>query len=80
MPTEEEDSLTIKGTTGVAISNALYMYFGIVCYFHVFRYMKYFCNSTLSWGEDGTGDNIVIPTPLPRVTKEWTEEVFPVFF
>lgn len=37
--------------------------------------MKYYCNSTISWGEFGTGDYIHIPTPLPRVEKEWTEEV-----
>ena len=39
------------------------------------RYMKYYCNSTISWGEHNTGDHVVIPTPLPRVEKEWTEEV-----
>ena len=37
--------------------------------------MKYYCNSTISWGEDGTGDHIAIPIPLPRVTSEWKQEV-----
>ena len=37
--------------------------------------MKYYSNSTLSWGEDGTGDNIKVPIPLPRVTKVWKQEV-----
>ena len=37
--------------------------------------MKYYCNSTISWGEHNTGDHVIIPTPLPRVEKEWTEEV-----
>lgn len=37
--------------------------------------MKYYCNSTISWGENNTGDHIEIPTPLPRMDKEWTEEV-----
>ena len=37
--------------------------------------MKYYCNSTLSWGEDGTGDNIQVPLPLPRVSKSWKQEV-----
>ena len=39
------------------------------------RYMKYYCNSTLSWGEDGTGDNIQVPLPLPQVSKSWKQEV-----
>ena len=39
------------------------------------RYMKYYSNSTLSWGEDGTGDNVKVPIPLPRVTKVWKQEV-----
>ena len=37
--------------------------------------MKYYSNSTLSWGEDGTGDNVKVPIPLPRVTKVWKQEV-----
>ena len=37
--------------------------------------MKYYCNSTLSWGEDGTGDNIQVPLPLPQVSKSWKQEV-----
>ena len=37
--------------------------------------MKYYCNSSISWAENNTGDHVVIPTPLPRVEKEWTEEV-----
>lgn len=39
------------------------------------RYMKYYCNSTLSWGEDGTGDHINVPLPLPRVSSVWKQEV-----
>lgn len=39
------------------------------------RYMKYYCKSSLSWGEDGTGDNINIPSPLPVIEEEWKEEV-----
>lgn len=73
MPTEKEDFLTIKGTTGVAISNALYMYSFENALTN--RYMKYYCNSTITWGEHNTGDHIEIPTPLPRINKEWTEEV-----
>ena len=38
--------------------------------------MKYYCKSSLSWGEDGTGDNIQIPNPLPEVSEDWFEEVW----
>lgn len=38
--------------------------------------MKYYCKSSLSWGEDGTGDNVVIPSPLPEVSEDWRQEVF----
>ena len=39
------------------------------------RYLKYYCKSSLSWGENGTGDHIDIPSPLPRVSSTWTQEV-----
>lgn len=37
--------------------------------------MKYYCKSSLSWGEDGTGDNVNIPDPLPEVREDWKQEV-----
>ena len=37
--------------------------------------MKYYCKSSLSWGEDGTGDNLNIPSPLPFVNEDWVQEV-----
>lgn len=39
------------------------------------RYLKYYCKSSLSWGEDGSGDNVVLPSPLPAVEEDWFEEV-----
>jgi hypothetical protein len=42
--------------------------------------MKYYCNSSLSWGENGTGDHIIIPSPLPRVEADWKQEVFFSYF
>lgn len=44
------------------------------------RYMKYYCNSSLSWGENGTGDHIIIPSPLPHVEADWKQEVFFSYF
>lgn len=45
----------------------------------IIRYMKYYCKSSLSWGEDGTGDNVVIPSPLPEVSEDWRQEVYASF-
>lgn len=45
----------------------------------ILRYMKYYCKSSLSWGEDGTGDNVVIPSPLPEVSEDWRQEVCFIF-
>ena len=39
------------------------------------RYLKYYCNTTLSWGEDGTGDHISIPDMLPSLPNPWKQEV-----
>ena len=67
--TTTEGHIPIRGTTGVAISNGLYMQGQLFHVSFMNRYMKYYSNSTLSWGEDGTGDNVKVPIPLPRVTK-----------
>lgn len=39
------------------------------------RYLKYYCNATISWGRKGDGDNLHIPTPLPEVKETWKQEV-----
>ena len=40
-----------------------------LCYFLNNRYLRYFCNSTTSWGEKDDGDHIDIPNPLPIVKE-----------
>lgn len=32
-------------------------------------YLRYFCNSTISWGEKDDGDHIDVPNPLPIVKE-----------
>ena len=71
--TTQSDHIQIDGSTGVAISHGLYMQYLYTCFYN--RYLKYYCKSSLSWGEDGTGDNIQIPNPLPEVSEDWFEEV-----
>ena len=71
--TTQSDHIQIDGSTGVAISHGLYMQYLYTCFYN--RYLKYYCKSSLSWGEDGTGDNIKIPNPLPEVSEDWFEEV-----
>ena len=71
--TTKEDYVEIDGTSGTALSNGLYMW----CFPlpSQRRYMKYYCKSSLSWGENGTGDNLAIPSPLPAVSSAWKQEV-----
>ena len=38
------------------------------------RYLKYYCNTTLSWGEDGTGDHISMRKALVHIYEMQLEE------
>jgi alpha-N-acetylglucosaminidase len=48
----------VRGSSGVALASGLYWY------------LKYHCNASVTWGESGTGDNLVLPNPLPQVATE----------
>ncbi|XP_062511112.1 alpha-N-acetylglucosaminidase-like isoform X2 [Corticium candelabrum] len=52
------DQVTIRGNTGVAMASGFNWY------------LKYYCNCHVSWGVNGTGDQLNVPTPLPRVTQK----------
>ena len=43
----------LRGNSGVALASALNFY------------LKYTCNCSVSWGRDGTGDQLSLPEPLP---------------
>lgn len=40
------------------------------------RYLKYYCNNSMSWGGETEGDYINIPDPLPVVEKTWKQKVW----
>ena len=43
----------LRGNNGVSLASALNFY------------LKYWCNCSISWGRDGTGDQLNLPSPLP---------------
>ena len=43
----------LRGNNGVSLASALNFY------------LKYSCNCSISWGRDGTGDQLRLPQPLP---------------
>ena len=49
----------LRGNNGVSLASALNFY------------LKYWCNCSISWGRDGTGDqlNLPFPPPLPKNLK-----------
>ena len=47
----------LRGNNGVALASALNFY------------LKYNCNCSISWGRDGTGDQLNLPQPLPLPTS-----------
>ena len=47
----------LRGNNGVAFASALNFY------------LKYNCNCSISWGRDGTGDQLNLPQPLPLPTS-----------
>ena len=44
----------LRGNNGVALASALNFY------------LKYDCDCSISWGRDGSGDQLNLPLPLPR--------------
>ena len=54
----------LRGNNGVALSSAFNYY------------LKYFCNCSISWGRNGTGDQLGLPSVLP-MPKEKIQIVFP---
>lgn len=46
----------LRGNNGVALASAFNFY------------LKYNCNCSISWGRDGTGDQLKLPQPLPLPT------------
>lgn len=49
----KEEKPILRGNNGVALASALN------------HYLKYFCNCSVSWGRDGTGDQLKLPSVLP---------------
>lgn len=43
----------LRGNNGVSLASALNFY------------LKYSCNCSISWGRNGTGDQLKLPSPLP---------------
>ena len=58
------DKPVLRGNNGVALASAFNFY------------LKYFCNCSISWGRDGTGDQLRLPTTLP-LPREKIRIVFP---
>ena len=54
----------LRGNNGVALASAFNYY------------LKYFCNCSISWGRDGTGDQLRLPGTLP-LPQEKNRIVFP---
>lgn len=47
----------LRGNNGVALASALNYY------------LKYYCSCSISWGRNGTGDQLKLPTHLPLPDK-----------
>ena len=54
----------LRGNNGVALASAFNYY------------LKYFCNCSISWGRNGTGDQLRLPTTLP-LPQQKIRIVFP---
>ncbi|KAL6074088.1 N-acetylglucosaminidase, alpha [Balamuthia mandrillaris] len=48
----------IEGSSGVSLASGLY------------HYLKHYCNAIVTWGEDGTGNQLSLPSPLPPVVVD----------
>ena len=62
--TLQGDKPVLRGNNGVALASAFNYY------------LKYFCNCSISWGRDGTGDQLRLPGTLP-LPQEKIRIVFP---
>ena len=50
---KEDGRPVLRGNNGVSLASALNFY------------LKYYCNCSISWGRNGTGDQLRLPQPLP---------------
>jgi alpha-N-acetylglucosaminidase len=50
----------ITASSGVALASGLHWY------------LKYYCNCSVSWGVHGSGNNLVLPSPLPGLSTPLT--------
>ena len=60
----EQNKPILSGNNGVALASAFNYY------------LKYFCNCSISWGRNGTGDQLRLPGTLP-LPKNQIRMVFP---
>ena len=60
----QDNKPILRGNNGVALASAFNYY------------LKYFCNCSISWGRNGTGDQLRLPSPLP-LPQEEIRMVFP---
>lgn len=60
----EQNKPILSGNNGVALSSAFNYY------------LKYFCNCSISWGRNGSGDQLKMPDTLP-LPKKQIRIVFP---
>ena len=54
----------LRGNNGVALASAFNFY------------LKYWCNCSVSWGRNGTGDQLNLPDPFP-VPDRMERKIFP---
>ncbi|XP_065837644.1 alpha-N-acetylglucosaminidase-like [Oscarella lobularis] len=54
----QNGQITLRGNSGVAMASGLYWY------------LKYYCYCEVSWGNNGTGDQLNVPSPLPQPTEK----------
>ncbi|KAK8805603.1 hypothetical protein WA158_002259 [Blastocystis sp. Blastoise] len=56
---KDNSPIIIRGSDPVAMATGLH------------NYLKYYCNSSITWGENGTGNSIRLPEPLPEIKENW---------
>lgn len=56
------NAITISGSTGVSLASGLNWY------------LKYFCNCQVSWGRNGSGNQLNIPSTLPGIPTPITQK------
>ena len=60
----QKNKPVLRGNNGVALASAFNYY------------LKYYCNCSISWGRDGSGDQLRLPKTLP-LPQEKIRIVFP---